>query len=166
MQVTDTYQGAGVAPVDSGLACLVMLARFHNVAASAEQLAHEYAPDGRCPLGRAELLMAAKGLGLKAKSVHSALERLAHVPLPAIAADHDGRFFILARLDEGKRQALIHDPQAQRPTVISLEQLQARWTGELILVRSEASQAGELRRFDFTWFIPAIVKYRNTVDAQ
>ncbi|MBB6343174.1 ABC-type bacteriocin/lantibiotic exporter with double-glycine peptidase domain, partial [Pseudomonas fluvialis] len=32
---------------DTGLACLVMLARFHNVAASPEQLAHEFAADGR-----------------------------------------------------------------------------------------------------------------------
>ncbi|MFG0420067.1 type I secretion system permease/ATPase, partial [Pseudomonas sp. zjy_8] len=45
--------------------------------------------------------------------------------------------------------------------VLSFEQLQARWAGELILIRSEASLAGELSRFDFTWFIPAIVKYRK-----
>src|SRR5690606_17497452 len=107
------------------------------------------------------LLLAAKKLGLKAKSVRSALDRLAHVPLPAIAADSDGRFFIIARIDEAKGQVLTHDPQAQRPEVLSFEQLQARWTGELILIRSEASMAGELSRFDFTWFIPAIVKYRK-----
>ncbi|MBB6341632.1 ABC-type bacteriocin/lantibiotic exporter with double-glycine peptidase domain, partial [Pseudomonas fluvialis] len=41
-------QGQGQSPaVDTGLACLVMLARFHNVAASPEQLAHEFAADGR-----------------------------------------------------------------------------------------------------------------------
>nr|WP_153549524.1 type I secretion system permease/ATPase [Pseudomonas aeruginosa] len=146
--------------VDTGLASLVMLARFHNVAASPEQLSHEFAEDG-CSFGRAELLLAAKKLGLKAKSARSSLERIAHVPLPAIAADSDGRFFIIARIDEAKNQVLIHDPQAQRPDVLSFEQLQARWTGELILIRSEASMAGELSRFDFTWFIPAIVKYRK-----
>ena len=32
--------------LDSGLACLVMLARFHQVAASPEQLAHEFIPTG------------------------------------------------------------------------------------------------------------------------
>jgi ATP-binding cassette, subfamily B, bacterial HlyB/CyaB len=144
--------------IDSGLACLVMLARFHNVAASPEQLAHEYAEDGRL-FGRAEMLLAAKKLGLKAKSARSTLSRLSHTPLPAIATDSDGRFFIIARLDDGK--ALIHDPQAQRPEVLSLEELEARWTGELILIRSESSLAGDLARFDFSWFIPAIVKYRK-----
>ena len=113
--MTDAHPGLGATPaVDSGLACLVMLARFHNVAASPEQLTHEYAEDGR-QFGRAEMLLAAKKLGLKAKSARSSLSRLSHTPLPAIATDNDGRFFIIARLDDGK--ALIHDPQSQRPTV-------------------------------------------------
>ncbi|NQD97170.1 type I secretion system permease/ATPase, partial [Pseudomonas sp. CrR25] len=107
----------------------------------------------------AELLLAAKRLGLKAKSARSSLARLSHTPLPAIATDGDGRFFIIARLDDGK--ALIHDPQAQRPEVLSFEELETRWSGELILIRSEASLAGDLARFDFSWFIPAIVKYRK-----
>ncbi|MNF61966.1 Toxin RTX-I translocation ATP-binding protein [compost metagenome] len=153
------HQGTGASPaVDSGLACLVMLARFHNVAASPEQLAHEFAEDGRS-FARGELLLAAKKLGLKAKAARSKVERLTHTPLPAIAADNDGRFFIIARIDDGK--ALIHDPQSQRPEVLDFEALEARWSGELILIRSEASLAGELSKFDFTWFIPAIVKYRK-----
>ncbi|GAB3481405.1 type I secretion system permease/ATPase [Azotobacter salinestris] len=135
-----------------------MLARFHNIAASPEQLVHEFAEDGR-PFAQPELLLAAKRLGLKAKAARSKVERLVHTPLPAIAASTDGRFFIVARIDDGK--ALIHDPLAQRPEVLSFEDLAARWTGELILIRSEASLAGELAKFDFTWFIPAIVKYRK-----
>lgn len=143
---------------DSGLACLVMLARFHGIAASPQQLAHEYAQSGHS-FGKAEILLAARALGLKAKPARSLAERLPHCPLPAIALDHDGHFFIIARIDGDK--ALIHDPVAQRPEVIDLSPLSARWSGELLLIRSEASLAGELSRFDFTWFIPAIVKYRK-----
>ena len=157
-------QGSGAAApevsarLDTGLACLVMLARFHQVAASAEQLAHQFAvPDAT--LGTAELLLAARQLGLKAKTAKATVARLEHTPLPAIAQDRDGEFFILARLDQGK--ALIHDPKAQRPEVISLDVLETRWTGQLILVRSQAAAPGETSRFDFTWFIPAIVKYRK-----
>jgi len=36
-----------------------------------------------------------------------------------------------------------------------------QWTGELILVTSRASLAGNLARFDFSWFIPSLVKYRH-----
>lgn len=148
------------ARADSGLSCLVMLARLHNVAASAEQLQHEFAVDGE-PFGRSAILLAAKKLGLKAKSVCSNSSRLSRLPLPAMALSSGGQFFILARVDSAANQVLIHDPQSQRPEILSVEEFEARWTGELILLRSEASVAGDISRFDFTWFIPAIVKYRK-----
>lgn len=143
---------------DTGLICLVMLARFHSVAASADQLAHEFMPPG-AQFGSAELLLAARKLGLKAKSVKTRFDRLAQTPLPAIARSNAGDYFIIARIDQGK--ALIQSPLVQRPEIISQEELESRWSGELLLFRSEASQASELSRFDFTWFIPAIVKYRK-----
>jgi subfamily B ATP-binding cassette protein HlyB/CyaB len=105
------------------------------------------------------LLLAARKLGLKAKSVQTTISRLERTPLPAIATARDGAFFIIAKLDEGK--ALIQDPRASRPEVISLDQLETRWTGRLLLMRSESATPGETSRFDFTWFIPAIIKYRT-----
>ena len=41
------------------------------------------------------------------------------------------------------------------------EELAERWSGTLILVASRASLAAELSRFDFSWFVPALVKYRK-----
>lgn len=158
-----TEQEAGPMPesslsLDSGLACLVMMARFHNVAASSEQLAHEFAHSNGC-VSQSDLLLAARRLGLKAKSAKCRLDRLERTPLPAIAADSQGGFFIIARIDQGK--ALIHDPRDQRPTVVPLDELEQRWAGSLVLLRTEARAQGETSRFDFTWFIPAIVKYRK-----
>jgi subfamily B ATP-binding cassette protein HlyB/CyaB len=72
---------------------------------------------------------------------------------------NDGRFFIIARVDGDK--VLIHDPRSARPEVISVTDLNARWSGDLLLFRSQASLATELSKFDFTWFIPAVVKYRK-----
>lgn len=56
---------------------------------------------------------------------------------------------------------LLQDPAAGRPEKLSLAQLQERWKGEMILFASRASMAGDLSKFDFTWFVPAIVKYRK-----
>ncbi|WP_058546813.1 type I secretion system permease/ATPase [Pseudomonas fluorescens] len=157
MQEQGTSQGPSAA-LDTGLACLAMLARFHNVAVSTEQLTHEYVAEGQL-FGKAEILLATRQLDLKAKAIRTTFERLGQTPLPAIACASDGGFFIIARMDQEK--ILIHDPRSQRPEMISAEQLQARWGGELILIRSQSSLAGELSKFDFTWFIPAIVKYRK-----
>lgn len=146
-----------IAP-DTGLICMLMLARFHNVAASGEQLAHELR-ENQQPFATPQLLMAARKLGLKAKHISTHLERLRHMPLPAIASDRDGGFFIIARLEQGK--VLIQDPRSDSPQVMALAALEQRWSGGLLLVRSEASLPGESSRFDFTWFIPAIVKHRK-----
>lgn len=153
---TDT--DASRPPADSGLACLVMLARFHQIAADPAQLAHQFRADGQ-PFGQAEILLAAKQLGLQAKPVKTTIERLDRTPLPAMAVDAEGGYFILARFDADK--VLIHDPRAERPQVLARDELLARWTGGLILFTSRASLIGEMAKFDFSWFVPAVVKYRK-----
>lgn len=152
--------------IDTGLACLVMMARLHGLAADADQLQHEFAPAGG-PFATTDILLAAKQLDLQVKVVKVDAARLAKTPLPAIAVGRNAagqtEFFILARVDYNAEgvHVLIQSPAVGRPESLLLSELQARWTNELILFTSRASIAGELTKFDFTWFIPAIVKYRK-----
>jgi ATP-binding cassette, subfamily B, bacterial HlyB/CyaB len=156
----NTHSGPHQAPHAApppGLACLAMLARFHGVAVEPAQLMHEFGNAGQ--FGVTEILLAAKKLGLKARQVKTSLDRLPHTPLPGLALGRDGDVFILAKAEA--EQVLIHDPAAAKPQTLSLTELTARWQGDLILFTSRASLAGELAKFDFTWFIPAVVKYRR-----
>nr|WP_297755819.1 type I secretion system permease/ATPase [Hydrogenophaga sp.] len=59
-------------------------------------------------------------------------------------------------------RALVQLP-GQPPAIKDLASLQVHWSGELIYFTSQASFAAELTKFDFTWFIPAIVKYRKAL---
>lgn len=146
------------AAFDSGLICLVMLAKFHNVVATADQLVHRFAVNGAA-FTTSQILQALSQLDLKGKLVRCKRERLAHTPLPAIAIDRAGEYFIVARYEDGK--VLIQAPDVPNAQVLTLEELETRWSGELILVRSDASLSDGLSRFDFTWFVPAVVKYRK-----
>lgn len=47
------------------------------------------------------------------------------------------------------------------PTIEQLDVFASHWSGSLILISSRASQAGALAKFDFSWFVPAMVKYRK-----
>ena len=145
-------------PMDSGLICLAMLARYHLVAADMDQLAHEFGENGK-PFGALEIQLAARKLGLRARRASPRLPRLSTTPLPAIAMDREGGFFVLAR--QSGEKALIQDPREPRPIELTLAEFEQRWSGELILLASKASIAGELAKFDFSWFIPAVVKYRR-----
>jgi subfamily B ATP-binding cassette protein HlyB/CyaB len=162
------------------LAALCAVARFHQVAADPATLAHQLGLSGSDTLTTADVLRAAQHLGLKAKLSRTSVERLGLTPLPALAlmrTDDDSlRLVILAQCD-GQR-VLFQDlapassPSAAapanapagantRPTIEPVEVFATQWTGELILISSRASVAGALAKFDFSWFIPALVKYRK-----
>jgi len=106
-----------------------------------------------------EILRAAKSLGLKAKSISSSQERLRKTQLPVIAQHTDGHYFVLAQLAEDK--VLIQDPLNQGPENLSIEEFQERWNDQLILITCRAGILGEIKKFDFSWFIPAILKYKK-----
>lgn len=159
-------------PQNTGLLVLLMLARFHGLQADPAKLQHEF---GAEPFDIVTLLNAAKSIGFAAKRVQQSPGRLGKAPLPCIAADTEGRFLILAKVNLADTQAgvspsckttpddariLIQRP-GEPPQIFALASFQAIWAGELIYLTSKASFAGEAARFDFTWFIPAIVKYRR-----
>jgi len=143
---------------DSGLACLTILTRLQGMPADPAQLHHQFGQSGR-NFSVTDILRAAKSLGLKAKEIKTDGTRLAHTPLPAIAQHPDGHFFILAQVR--KDQALIQDPLQPRPATLTAEELQQHWNGRLILVTKRAGLPGTFRQFDFSWFVPFILKYKK-----
>ncbi len=146
----------------SALSALCAIARLHQVAADPATLAHQLGVSSTDRLSTDDLLRAAKHLGLKAKLSKSSIDRLAHSPLPALAIVRGGdgalHVAIVAQCD-GKRVLLQSDQPG--PSIETIEASAQTWTGELILIASRASLAGELAKFDFSWFIPALVKYRK-----
>ena len=137
--------------------CLAMMLAFHKMPANPAQLRHEHAPDhGMTRLE--DLARAAKRLGLKARIVRLRFARLDRAPLPAIAETPGGNFFILARADREK--ALAQAPGSP-PETLTHAALAERWTGRVLMTTRRADLAGAARRFDISWFIPAVVKYRR-----
>lgn len=157
---SEEAQGGSAAGGDQPLQGLVLLAQFHGIAADAAQLRHN-AGCGADPFDDTALLLAARKLGLKAKVVRQSAERLDRVALPALALKDDGSAFVVAKLDDTK--VLIHDLDLQRPVVLSREDFLARYEGRLLTVASRASLVAELAKFDFSWFVPALVKYRKLI---
>ncbi len=147
------------------LAALCAIARFHQIAADPASLAHQLSLSSSSPVSDNDLLRAAQHLGLQAKLTRSTPARLALTPLPALArirnAQGETSFVILAQTD-GQR-VLLQDPgiPGGRPTIEPIDVFSGQWTGELMLIASRASLTGDLARFDFSWFIPSLVKYRK-----
>src|SRR5207249_4151860 len=144
--------------VDTGLGCLLILARYFGIAADGEQLRHECGLAGKT-CGDTEVLRAARRLGLKAGKRSATWARLGTSPLPAMAQYTDGCYVILGQVD-GER-VLVQDPRQPNPQVLSRQDFEAAWNGTLILCTTRARLRSPVRKFDVTWFLPAILKYRK-----
>jgi subfamily B ATP-binding cassette protein HlyB/CyaB len=142
------------APADTGVAALVLLLRFHGIGADPEQIRHRFGAD----IGVSEMLRCAKDFGLKARAYQSNWQRLTKTPLPGIAVLRDGRFLILGKASED--QVLVQNPSSPRPILMSRAEFEAVWDGRLVLMTARAGLLDLSRRFDITWFLGAIHKYR------
>ena len=145
-------------PVDTGLICLALVAQFLRVPADPEQIRHDLGVTGRA-LSTDDILRAAKRLKLKARKVKTRYARLERMALPAIAIMADGTYRVLASTAFDK--VLVRDPQRPAPQELTRGAFLADWSGEVILLTTRTFSGGFLRRFDFTWFIPEIIRYRK-----
>src|SRR5229473_2373837 len=141
---------------ETGLFALVLLLRLHGVAAEEEQLCHRLGT--RC-VGITEMLRCAKGFGLKARAIKTNWARLARTPLPAIAALNDGGFLLLGRAQDD--EVFVQRPSESRPRKLARAEFETLWDGRLVLMARRASLSDLSRRFDITWFLGAIRKYRR-----
>jgi subfamily B ATP-binding cassette protein HlyB/CyaB len=144
--------------LDSGLASLCLVARLFGIPTNPDQLRHQFVESGK-HFNETELLLAAKHLGLKAGPIDTDWSRLTSLTLPALAQQKDGRYVLLAKADGEK--VLVQDPAEPRPLMLPRALFDEAWSGRLILFTKRANVRNEDRKFDFTWFIPAIVKHRK-----
>nr|WP_240787182.1 type I secretion system permease/ATPase [Ramlibacter rhizophilus] len=143
---------------------LCAVARFHHVAGDPVSLAHQLAlPPRELPPAQ-DMVRAARHLGLRARRVRMEPAALAATPLPALVLLEDGgtrRWAVLARCDGQQVILQSFGTGADGPQLWPLARLAACWPGELVLLTRRASLPEALARFDFSWFIPSLVKYRK-----
>ncbi len=140
-----------------GTTTFVALLALQGVAADEDQIKHKI---GGGALRLDGMLRLAKELGLKARVIKSSWPRLMQTPLPGIAPLKQGGFLLIARTDKEKALVLGSEPDA-RPRLITSAELEAEWDGRVLLVTTRAGLLSLARRFDITWFIGAVWKYRR-----
>ncbi len=143
---------------DTGLISLVLLARYHGVAVDPEGIRHRFSPPGRA-MEQIDLMQAARAVGLKAKILQRGCESLTKVPYPAMALMNDGSWRIIG----GARDCdvLLQHPLKKGTEQVPLEDFEKNWSGKLLLITKRTLLPEVIRRFNFSWFIPALMKYKR-----
>ena len=145
--------------IDTGLACFAIMASYFEKPVSLELIRHKYDRQNSF-FEEYELLQLAKEFSFKAKFMETSWERLDKINLPAIAQDKNKRYFVIGKVADGK--VLVQDPAGgNRPQVWTKDEFLARWNGRLLMMTCREFINGKNRKFDFSWFIPSVVKYRR-----
>lgn len=156
MESKDADADEGVPPVNSGLAAFVLLLKYLQRPASVDQLRHDLGPGEQ--VGLDDLVRLARREGVRARALKLDWTALPEMPLPGIIEGRNG-FFVLGRASP--TEALVQDPVSGDLRRLTEEELEDEFTGRLMLMTTREAVAGPTRKFDVSWFIPALVRYRR-----
>ncbi|MBB3860677.1 subfamily B ATP-binding cassette protein HlyB/CyaB [Novosphingobium hassiacum] len=153
---------------DSGLIAFAALLAIHRIAIDPAQLRHSLGHFR--PIEDGDLLRLAKQqgseAGIRARAIRTTFDKLETTPLPALANGQQG-WFLLGRVsgDEVLVQLTTPEPGTNTLSIRKLTraELETIWSGELVLVTTRESIAGKSGRFDVSWFVPQIIKYRRLI---
>lgn len=139
---------------DPALLALAYVAGQFNLSVEVAQLEHQLGKaDG--PVESEDLCRSTRWLGLRAKSIISAPERLEYLPLPALLNTHQGWLVLQAVSEES---VTLYHPLTGRTRSYPKSHLAQNWDGETILISELKEQAAQ-HKFGFQWFVPSVRKH-------
>src|SRR3546814_17859717 len=127
---------------------------MHRIVADPAELRHSLGHSD--PVAASDLVRLAKRIeGVRARAATGDFERLRRLPMPVMANGADG-WFVIGRV--GEDAVAVQRPGAGIERWDRAE-LEARWTGELLLVATRESDQGAAPAFDMTQVVPHTVQY-------
>ena len=143
-------------PHINGLICFHLMLQYLKQTVDIEVIQHEFCPDGG-DITPDSIIRASKKLKLRARKLKIKPDRLKTSNFPLIAETVSGDYFLICAVNGEK--VLIQQGQ-QVPETITVDDLWQRWQGHAIAITSRDTTSIGLNKFDLSWFIPAIVKFR------
>lgn len=164
MSVTDIYE-LKLMSVLTGLTCLALVARHHDIELGIENTKHKYSltdePDA------ASILTIATDSGLTAGVKQMTWDELISIrdTFPMLARLINGNWVVLAGIksDQSVTRVQVIDPLSTKAELLELEEsrFSAAWDGDVILLKREAGQGSREIPFGLRWFWPEIYKHRR-----
>lgn len=142
--------------IHSSLVCAARLLRLAGVnAESVEELGKNAAIDlstrGTLASLQQYLSQLSRSTSTRFKVKKQTLNKIKPKQLPLAFRDVEGRFILLARLNDN--EALLQYSDSNKPQIISYQLLSEIWSGVVFYCSHS--------RFDIRWFIPVLLRHRN-----
>ena len=145
--------------IDTGLACLIQIAKYYNIPAEYRQLERAYVLEPEKSIDTVTIVRAARDLKLKAKAYQNVPpEELYKLVYPLILRMNDGNSIVLTTIRDQKLYIL--DPRfSMTPQQADANKLFENWTGEIVLFTRRYELPQKFQQFSFRWFFPVVSKY-------
>ncbi len=156
--VKTSQDGGVVNGIDTGLACLIAIAKYYNIPAEYRQLERAYVLEEGA-VDFTTIVRAARELKLKARKYEGLKEAdLDKLVYPVLIKLHSGRSVVITTIREGN--IYVMDPAfSQQPVKVDRYKLLMDWTGDAILFTRRFELDRKKSKFGFKWFIPVVSKY-------
>lgn len=159
VKAVDTEDDGGIVNgIDTGLACLIAIAKYYNIPADYRQLERAYVlNEGSVTF--TTLVRAAMELKLKAREYNGLKEAdLDRLVYPVLIKLKSGRSVVITTIRDGN--IYVMDPAfSQQPVQVDRYKLLMDWTGDAILFTRRYELDKKKQKFGFKWFIPVVSKY-------
>ena len=163
-EVAKPADGGRVNGVDTGIACLIAIAKYYNIPADYRQLERAYVLE-EGSIDTITLVRAARDLKLKARAYSDLKEEdLKSLVFPVMIRLKDNRSIVITTIRDD--EIYIMDPVfSQQPVKADKYKLLNDWNGEAILFTRRYELPKKFVEFGFRWFIPVIVKYSKQLQS-
>ncbi len=133
-----------------------ILIRFHGSKAQVTEILHETQRTEE-DFDITDAILHSKSQSFQSKLVQLNFDRLAAIPDIAIGFNVDGHAFLV----KVNGDAVIMQTADGAISKLSFNEFYKISNGYLFLTKSRASILGSMAKFDFSWFIPVIIRYRK-----
>ena len=138
---------------------LSLALRLLGVPADPAQIHHRLGRPER--IEEPDILRVAKSMDVKAKAHTSTVSRLEAAPLPALVFLKDRGWAVLGKVTPAF--ILVQGGGDPGPKTLSIAEFSEAWNGRIVFLAKRAGLSDFARRFDLTWFLGAIAKYRHVL---
>ncbi|MEZ5647583.1 MAG: type I secretion system permease/ATPase [Alphaproteobacteria bacterium] len=159
ISLTESLHGTPSMDMDTGLMCFSLVLGVLGISCQPSTVRHRVGATGKFIVR--DILEAASLMGAEASHRQYTCAQLAKASPPVILLMKDGRFLMFTGMAQDK--FVLRIPMVTEPMAVSEAELIAQWAGDTILMRkagADPASIGEGSKFGFSWFLPALLKYR------
>ena len=142
--------------IDNGAWALAFLLEVLGIPANPEIIRHR--SGAKIKMDATDIVRATKHFSVKSDIKTIDKSRLDKISLPAIFVLTDGEYAIVGH---GNAENMLMQRQKDTaPELVTPEQLKILWSGQVIFVTRREGLIGKFLKFDVSWFLIALKKYR------